>query len=144
MTSTFLIRACNAIAACALAAASATASAEVWIETSKTDDYIAYADPSSIRREGDIVRMWSMFDYKNPQTGLPGKPHQSTRRQFEYDCKQKRARALAVSSHAAHDGKGDPIAAASVKYNWSAVVPDSADDYLLKFACKKFDGSQNK
>ena len=144
MTSTLAIRVCKFVAFCVLAAASVTAKAEVWIETSKNDAYKAYADPSSIRREGDIVKMWSMFDYKNPQTGIPGKPHQSTRRQFEYDCKQNRARALAVSSHAAHDGKGDPIAAASLKYNWSAVVPDSADDYLLKFACKKFDGSQNK
>jgi len=123
-----------------LAAVSASALAEVWIETSRNDDYLAYADPSSVRRDGDLVRMWSMFDYKNPQPGIPGKTYLSTRRHFEYDCKRARARALAVSSHAAREGKGDALASASVKYEWRAVAPDSADDYLLKFACKKFDG----
>ncbi|HEV7819543.1 MAG TPA: surface-adhesin E family protein [Burkholderiales bacterium] len=123
-----------------LAAVSAGALAEVWIETSRNDDYLAYADPSSIRRDGDLVKMWSMFDYRNPQPGIPGKTYLSARRQFEYDCKRARTRALAISSHAAREGKGDALASASVKYDWRAVVPDSADDYLLKFACKKFDG----
>ena len=50
-----------------LAAVSASAQAEVWIETSRNDDYLAYADPSSVRRDGDLVKMWSMLDYKNPQ-----------------------------------------------------------------------------
>ena len=109
-----------------LAAVSASALAEVWIEISGNDDYLAYADPSSVRRDGDLVKMWSMFDYKNPQPGIPGKTYLSTRRHFEYDCKRARARALAVSSHAAREGKGDALASASVKYDWRAVVPDSA------------------
>jgi hypothetical protein len=134
----------NAIACCSLTVACANAWAEVWIETSKTDDYVTYADPSSIRRDGDIVKMWSMFDYRQPQAGIPGKPYQSARRRFEYDCKQSLTRALEVSSHAAHDGKGAAIATASVKYNWSAVVKQSADEYLLKFACKNYDASQGK
>ena len=133
-------RSLSLIGALALAATATSALAEVWIETSRTDDYLAYADPSSVRRDGDLVKMWSMFDYRNPQSGIPGKPFLSTRRQFEYDCKRGRARALAVSSHAARQGKGDALASVNVKYDWRAVVPQSADDYLLKFACKKFDG----
>lgn len=142
MTDACMRRPLNAFAALLLAGASAGALAEVWIETSRNDDYIAYGDPSSIRREGDLVKMWSMFDYKKPQAGLPGKTFLSTKRQFEYDCKDARLRALAVSSHAAQQGKGDALASVSVKYNWSAVVPDSADDYLLKFACKNYTPAQ--
>ena len=44
-----------------LSAVSASALAEVWIETSRNDDYLAYADPSSVRRDGDLVKMWSML-----------------------------------------------------------------------------------
>ena len=138
------VRARNLIAGCALAATSATAVAEVWIETSRSDDYIAYGDPSSIRREGDISRMASMFDYKKPQAGIPGKTYFSTKRIYEYDCKQDRARPLTVSSYSAHDAKGDTLASVSVNYNWSAVVRDSADAYLLKFACTRYDASQGK
>ena len=140
MAATFKLK--RAIAAILLAGVSAGAAAEVWIEISRSEDYRAYADPSSIRRDGDIVKMWSMFDYAKPQPGLPGKQYQSTRRQYEYDCKQARARPLAVSSHAAREGKGEALASVSVKYEWRAVATDSADEYLLKFACKKMDGSR--
>ena len=125
---------------CALATlmGSAAVRAEVWMEAGRSDDYVAYGDPSSVKRDGDIARMWSLFDYKTPQTGIPGKTFLSTKRQFEYDCRLGRARALAVSSYAAHEGKGDPLASASVKYDWSTVVPDSVDDALLKFACRNY------
>jgi hypothetical protein len=82
-----------------LAAVGASAQAEVWIETSRNDDYLAYADPSSVRRDGDLVKMWSMFDYKNPQPGIPGKAYLSTRRHFEYDCKRARTRARRLVAH---------------------------------------------
>ena len=114
-----------------------SAVAGVWIEMSRHDDYAAYADPSTIRRDGDLVKMWSMFDYKNPQPGPGGKPYLSTRRHFEYDCKQVRARALGASLHAVKAGNGEALVATDAKLGWSKVAPDSADDFLLKFACKK-------
>jgi hypothetical protein len=132
----------NALAVIVLSAISASALAEVWVQTSMTDDYIAYGDPSSIRRQGDFVKMWSMFDYRIPQPGVSGKTYLSTRRQFEYDCTGGRTRALAVSAHAAREGKGAALASVSVKYEWRPVVAESADDYLLKFACKDYSPNQ--
>ena len=142
MTATFnrMPGALNAIAVFLLAAIGTNALAEVWVQTSQSDDYIVYGDPSSIQRQGDLVKMWSMFDYKKPQPGIQGKTYLSTKRQFEYDCKQGRARALGATLHAAHEGKGQVLASENTKYDWRAVVPDSADEYLLKFACKRYDG----
>src|SRR5664279_5030506 len=117
----------NAVFALVLAVISASATAEVWIDTGRTDDYIAYADPSSIRRDGDIAKMWSLFDYKNAQQVAPGKMFQSSKRQVEYDCKQGRSRALAAISYTGHEGKGETIASENTKYNWRPVVPDSVE-----------------
>lgn len=125
----------NAIAASLLAAAGASALAEVWVPTSQSDDYNAYADPSSIRRQGDFVKMSSLFDYKTPRPGAAGKTYLSTKRQFEYDCKRRQARALGASSYAEHEGKGGVLASASAPYDWKPVVPDSADEFLLNYAC---------
>jgi hypothetical protein len=127
-------------AAALLAIACSAASAGVWIEMSRNDDYAAYADPSTIRREGDLVKMWSMFDYKNLQPGPGGKPYLSTRRHFEYDCKQRRARALGASVHAVKAGNGEALIATDARLGWSKVAPDSADDFLLKFACRTESG----
>src|ERR1700712_2294353 len=76
---------------------SAAATAQVWLETSKNDKYIAYASPSSMKREGNMVKMWSLFDYKTPQPDAAGKQFLSAKRHFEYDCKEQRVRPLAAS-----------------------------------------------
>lgn len=125
---------------CALAAlmCGAVAQAEVWMEAGRSDDYVAYGDPSSVKRDGEIARMWSMFDYKTPQTGIPGKTYLSIRRQFEYDCKHGKARILTASPYAANQAKGPPLLTETNTYNWRAVVPDSVDDALLKFACRNY------
>ncbi len=114
--------------------------AGVWIEMSRHDDYAAYADPSTIRRDGDLVKMWSMFDYKKPQSGPGGKPYLSIRRHFEYDCKQSSARALGASLHALKAGNGEALVVTEAKLGWSKVASDSAEDFLWKFACKKESG----
>jgi hypothetical protein len=122
---------------------SASASAAVWIQTSLNENYAAYADPSTIRRDGDLVKMWSLFNYRTPQQAGAGKQYSSVRRQFEYDCKGSRARALGASSHVAKEGKGEALAISNVTLGWNAVKPDTADDYLLKFACQRYDGTQS-
>ena len=117
---------------------SAAATAQVWIETSKNDKYSAYASPSTMKREGNIVKMWSMFDYKTPQPDASGKQFLSAKRHFEYDCKEQRVRPLAVSSYAANEGKGEPYSSISVNDEWKKVAPETADEFLLRFACKKY------
>ena len=128
----------GALGASVLMSISAAALAQVWLETSKNDKYTAYASPSTMKREGNIVRMWSMFDYKTPQPDAGGKQFLSAKRHFEYDCKEQRVRALAVSSYAQKEGKGDPYSSFNVKDEWKTVAPETADEFLLRFACKKY------
>ena len=42
-----------------------------WVEVSanKVAGVIAYADPDTIRRKGDLVKMSSLFDLQTTQTG---------------------------------------------------------------------------
>lgn len=125
---------------CALATlmCGAAARAEVWMEAGRSDDYVAYGDPSSVKRDGDVARMWSMFDYKTPQTGIPGKTFLSTRRQFEYDCRLGKARILTASAYAANQAKGPPLVTETATRNWQTVAAESVDDALLKFACRNY------
>jgi hypothetical protein len=37
----------------------------VWISFTKSEGgYDVYADPDTIRRKGDLVKMWVLYDYK--------------------------------------------------------------------------------
>ena len=52
-----------------------------WIEVSanKIAGVTAYADPDTIRRKGDLVKMWSLFDLRTTQTGGATRTHLSRR-----------------------------------------------------------------
>ncbi len=127
----------KAILVMLLAGACSSAAAEVWVVVGKNEKFTAYADPATMRKEGSMVKMWNLFDYKTAQAGVAGKRYLSVKRHFEYDCKAGRARILAVSSHTENLAKGELVAASSISLNWSVVAPDSADELLWKFACGK-------
>jgi hypothetical protein len=127
----------KAVLAMLLAVASASAAAEVWVVVGKNEKFSSYADPSSMRKQGTTVKMWDLFDYKTAQTGVGGKKFLSAKRHLEYDCKDGRARVLAVSSHAENLAKGEVVAESSVSANWSVAASGSADELLWKFACEK-------
>lgn len=48
-----------------------------------------YMETDTIRRKGDLVKVWELLDYNTTQTEA-GRPHLSVKVQFEYDCANKR------------------------------------------------------
>jgi hypothetical protein len=71
-----------------LAVVSSSAAAE-WVEVSKSETVTVYADPATIRKAGDMVKMWTLSDYKTPDD-----VHRSRVYQHEYDCKEWQIRLL--------------------------------------------------
>ena len=62
-----------------------------------------YFDPTSIRRDGDIVKFWHLMDYKSPSQ-IEG--HLSTTFETEFDCKQKQTRVIYSASFSGNMGSG--------------------------------------
>ena len=54
-----------------------------------------YAARSTIRRVDDLVKMWSMYDFKNGKV-IDGKQYLSFKNQLEFDCKNARSRILSA------------------------------------------------
>jgi hypothetical protein len=57
-----------------------------------------YADPDTIRRKGELVKMWQLIDFKWMQGDVGMGPHQffSTKTHKQFDCAAKRLRLLAL------------------------------------------------
>ena len=55
-----------------------------------------YAARATIRRSGNLVRMWDMWDFKTAQVAA-GKPFISFKQQNEYNCIDQRIRTLSVT-----------------------------------------------
>ena len=66
-----------------------------WVLVEKNNDLVevmaVYADPDTIRRKGDLVKMWSLTDYTTIQT-IAGLSFLSSKAQYEFDCAEERGR----------------------------------------------------
>jgi hypothetical protein len=127
----------KAISLMLLAVVSSGAAAEwVVVGSSENSTTTIYADPATIHRKGDMVKMWSLVDYKTPQGSAP-KPYMSMRSQDEYDCKDERARGLSLTRHAGNMARGKTVFTDSHREKWEPVPPNSVGEGLWKFACGK-------
>lgn len=109
-----------------------------WVEVSasKMAGVIAYADPDTIRRKGNLAKMWSLFDIKTTQTGGVNS-YLSIKAQQAYDCAQDRSRALAYTKFSGNMGHGAEVYSVSVEQTWKPVAPMSVGQELWKVACSK-------
>ena len=68
-----------------------------WMSFGASDsETTVYADPATMRREGDLVKMLVLFDFKTKQTKADVS-YLSAKAQMEYDCGEQRYEGLAVT-----------------------------------------------
>jgi hypothetical protein len=121
-----------------LAAMSNSAMAEwVVITDRKADSLTVYADPTTILKTGNKVKMWSLWDFIQTQVSTNDDKYQSIMAQEEYDCKEDQRRTLFLIYRAENMGEGTTV----VSYNrphsdWEPAPPKSMTNSLLKFACQ--------
>jgi len=119
-------------------ATAATAGAE-WVPASGYQEPSAavYAARSTIRRSGNLVTMWDMYDFKTARV-FEGKQYFSLKNQMEHDCKGARGRLLSTTAFSGHMGKGNVVISdSSFTPAWQPVRPGSATpaEALAKIAC---------
>jgi len=95
-----------------------------------------YVDRDTIRRNGNLVTMWQLHDYKTVQT-VAGDSLLSIQRHNEYDCTEPRTRMLAYTWFSSNMGRGRVVYKTSEAQPWTSVVPGSIDQTLWKVACSK-------
>jgi hypothetical protein len=110
-----------------------------WVLIDKTEQGMyTYVDPDSIRRTGDLVEMWQLFDFKNVQISKMGRSFLSMRAQIEYGCLGEQSRSLALTVFTGNMGKGEVVPSTRIKESeWEPVAPASMAQRLWKLACGK-------
>jgi hypothetical protein len=119
-----------------LAGVSRSAMAE-WVQIGGNGGLSIYTDPSNIHREGNIVRMWNLYNHNIAQRGAGGKTYLSAEEQEEFDCEERKMRSLYFSYHPGNMGEGDSIYSSSLSNDskWDPIEPGSTGERLLKYAC---------
>ncbi len=113
-----------------------------WVAVEK--DYLlpglqtVYVDPDTIRREGNLVTLWQLIDFKWMQ-GNPRGPDRflSTMTDKQFDCAEKRLRLLAFTEFSRGMGTGISADGFVDKDKWIPVEPESISQALWEVACGK-------
>ena len=119
-----------------LAVVSSSAVAE-WVfvaETEEEDFSTFYADPDTIRKSGNMVKMWVMEDDKIAEK----LDVLSARHKDEFDCNKKQYRRLFYSFHSGHMGRGETLFIHNERGDWEPTPPGSVSEAILEFACGGF------
>ena len=103
------------------------------------DNSTAFADPVTIRRQDDMVKMWSLIDFGTARVPPGGKryAYRSSKSEYEYDCKEERLRALSFSWRSGNMGKGKVVYSTAKPGMWEPVARDTFAWQLWQFACGK-------
>ena len=117
-----------------LAVVSSSAVAE-WVKIGANESATAYADPATIEKAGNLVKMWDLHDFKVVQARPYGTPYRSQKTQQEYDCKEERTRILDILRYSENMGMGEAARADSDLDEWKPVRAGSTTAALRELAC---------
>lgn len=118
----------------------ATAGA-AWTRVGENDDMVVYADSVTIKRAGNLTRLWQLNDLKAERstavTMSAGEWYSSVRLHLEYDCTAEKARVLAFVAHTASMGGGKVVLDDKEAQPWSTISRDPMRLTLYKMACNQ-------
>ncbi|MEF8770994.1 surface-adhesin E family protein [Candidatus Accumulibacter contiguus] len=115
-------------------------------QTGKGDVVTVYADFSTIRRNGDKAKIWSLwstnlpqyiFDNNNRPVSGSG-PFKSMKFQREFDCKEETSRVLFLQFKSGSMGDGESFGDITSEEKWMPASPGSIVSTLLNIACGKY------
>ena len=125
----------NVILTMLLAVVSGSAAAG-WVEVDSDESTTFYIDPTTIQRDGNLVKMWELLDYKAARVRNKVM-YVSSKTQSEYDCKDEQLRTLSLSLHPRNMAGGKSVYGSNVADHWRPVPPGGAIEVLWKIACGK-------
>ena len=112
------------------------ASAEWTVVAGGNNEFTLYLDMATIRRNGNLVKLWDLMDYKTTQE-FSNHSFLSTKQQTEYDCKEERGRQLAYSFFSGQMGSGKNVNTNNDTGKWAPIQPGSVGEAKWKIACGK-------
>ena len=105
-----------------------------WLKVgSDTNGYTYYIDPTTIRKDGNVHKVWELHEREQPkQDG-----EMSRLVKFEYDCKTERRSILFASTHSEPMGKGKTIwsTSSAIAIDWREIPPGTVGWAVMNRVC---------
>ena len=106
-----------------------------WVQmSSEGASSVMYADPDTIKVDGQLRRVVEMHDLNAPDKT---RGNRSTRVLSEYDCKEARIRLLQEEYFSGQMGSGERMGGTTEPTDWFSLAPGTRGWNLMKFVCAR-------
>lgn len=113
-----------------------TAAIARWTKVDENAGYTKYANMSKTRKEGNLVRIWTLTDFKTRQKNDRGKTYLSLDAVAEHDCENLLHRSLETRGFSGNMETGNTVfTETSPNGNWKEIAPESDIEAEWKTAC---------
>jgi len=119
----------------AFALALPAALAAKWEFVAQINQNTYYIDPRSVKNEADHKSVWTLVDYRKPQTLKDGQTYLSTHGQLQIRCKERRARLVHLSYHSGEMMSGALVQQGGLLQEWLEIEPGSPMHRLAYRLC---------
>lgn len=107
-----------------------------WTMLSETGNGTWYVDFATLRKKGNVAKIWALLDYKQTQFSGSEKGYRSQMSYMEFDCEQEYLRTLNVASYSQSMGTGDLMGKHRFDSpEWEPVPPGKIATSLWNAAC---------
>ena len=108
-----------------------------WTKFHEYTKATVYVNLATIQRDGSLVKMWSMSDYKSRQYTEQKESYRSIKSQAEYDCNESTRRTVSITLYSGKMSNGDVVYSnAYFDKPWIPVVIGSIEGDELELACR--------
>jgi len=120
-----------------LSTLSGYALASDWVSLGLADHATYGIDRASIEKDGQLRRVWTMLDYREPQKSSQGKTYRSSRALMEMECAKHQVRTRSMSLYSGHNLGGEALTSEGIFDQWQAVPPNSPVSTMFKVVCER-------
>jgi hypothetical protein len=109
-----------------------------WMRSQDADNSVTWLHLSTRRRQANFAQIWEVRNFKaghefcQPGWGCSA----SFRTLLEFDCRERRYRELAVSTHAGTGGQGRVIFQDNQPNQWAYIPPGTVAETTMSTACR--------
>jgi hypothetical protein len=122
---------------CGLLIFSSTNANAEWIEVGETRNAVFFIDPTTLKKERNLVKIWTMRDLKEIAfSSTANVSYLSDRTYAEFNCKEEKYRQLNFYWYSENKGGGQVVFISDTPSKSIQIPPGSITSIIMKAVCK--------
>lgn len=106
-----------------------------WVEITSSNSSTVYVEPSSIKKIGKNVRLWTLYNFSKSLYFEKVGSYKSFKSYDEYDCVEEKSKNLSILFYSDEMGEGNNIFTNNKGGDWNYQPPSSVGLSILKMSC---------